>query len=80
MTQKDRVFTVLWAIAFLLLGAAMIIWPDAVAGYIEHQHTRSLLDKVALWLWGRPVGIFLVILCPLSVWYKFTKSKTKKTE
>ena len=75
MTQKDRIFTVLWAVAFLALGAAMIIWPDAASGYIDHP--RKLLDKIVVWLWGRPVGIFLTLLAPLSIWSAFSKSKKK---
>jgi hypothetical protein len=78
MTQKFRISTALWAIAFLALGAAMLIWPDAVSGYTGNPET--LLHKVIGWLWNRKIGMFLALLALLNVWSAFSKSPTKGAE
>lgn len=75
-TLKDRIFTVLWALGFLALGAAMIIWPDAVGG--ETEQPRKLVGKIIVWIWGRPGGIVVALVGLLLGWSAFTKSEKKQ--
>jgi hypothetical protein len=72
MTLKDRIFAVLWALGFIGLGAAMIIWPDAVSS--DADHPRRLVGKIIVWIWGRPGGAVVAILGLLIGWSAFMKS------
>ncbi len=78
VTTKDRIITVLWAVGFIALGVAMIIWPEAVSG--DGDRPRKLIGKIIVWIWGRPGGIGLALIGLFIGWSAFPKSDSKKAE
>lgn len=85
VARTARVLAVLWASAFLVSGAAMILWPDLFTDGTGRadtilwklQHPKSWAGKLLAWIWGWPLGVFFVLLCPISLWYEFSKARLK---
>lgn len=65
-----------WAFAFLTVGLGILLWPEALAHLIGAK--KGLVYTIGLWLWSRPIGVFLVILCPLTLWSAFSQSKSNE--
>jgi hypothetical protein len=41
------------------------------------QHPKSWAGKLLAGIWGWPLGVFMALLCPISLWHEFAKSSPK---
>ena len=80
LTFKDRIGGIALALAFIAVGASMIVWPAFLSVDDENIPSGRGGRTIAVLLevvWSRPVGGLLILLALLMVWGSITKKSAE---